>query len=63
MFSVELVEGRDRPGAVGNAEFDEYGKTCGLLLCMLKSYFWSGKYVILDSGFCVLKGIVELHCH
>ena len=36
------------------------GKTVGLLLRMLKSYFVSGKYVVLDLGFCVLKGIVEL---
>ena len=27
---------------------------------MLKSYFASGKYVVLDSGFCVLKVIVKL---
>lgn len=27
---------------------------------MLKKYFSTGRYVILDSGFCVLKGIVEL---
>ena len=52
MFSAELVEGHDRPGAIGNAQFDEHGKTSGLLLCMLKSYFGSGKYVVLDSGFC-----------
>jgi len=63
MFSAKLVEGHERPGAIGNAQFDEHGKTSGLLLRMLKSYFGSGKYVILDSGFCVLKGIVELHRH
>ena len=60
MFWAELVEGCDRPSAIGNDEFDEHGKTCGLLLHMLKSYFGSGKYVILDYGFCVLKGLVEL---
>ena len=27
---------------------------------MLKSYFHTGKYVVLDSGFCVLKGIIKL---
>ncbi len=36
------------------------GKTVGLLLRMLKKYFSTGRYIILDSGFCVLKGIVEL---
>ena len=27
---------------------------------MLKSYFGSGKYIVLDSRFCVLKALVEL---
>ena len=30
---------------------------------MLKSYFCAGKYVILDSGFCVLKALIELKKH
>eukprot|EP00804_Cyclotella_cryptica_P001269 CCRYP_012764-RA/>CCRYP_012764-RA protein AED:0.37 eAED:0.03 QI:0/0/0/0.5/1/1/4/0/472 len=37
------------------------GKTGGLLLRMLKSCFHSGRYVVLDSGFCVLKALVALH--
>lgn len=41
-------------------EYDEYGKTGGLLLRMLKLYFASGRYVVLDSGFCVLKAILAL---
>ena len=32
----------------------------GLLLRMMKSYFATGKYVIIDSGFCVLKWLVQL---
>ena len=32
----------------------------GLLLHMMKSYFATGRYVILDSGFCVLKGLIDL---
>lgn len=60
LFSLELVEGKDHPRQLP-IEFDDVGgKTVGLLLQMLKSYFASGKYVVLDSGFCVLKGIVEL---
>ncbi len=27
---------------------------------MLSSYFATGRYVVLDSGFCVLKALVEL---
>jgi hypothetical protein len=60
LFSLELVEGKDHPPQL-QTEFDNLGgKTVGLLLRMLKSYFATGKYVVLDSGFCVLKGIVEL---
>ena len=31
-----------------------------LFLCMMKSYFATGRYVIIDSGFCVLKGLIQL---
>ena len=27
---------------------------------MLEQYFYTGKYVVLDSGFCVLKSLIEL---
>ena len=27
---------------------------------MTKSYFSTGRYVILDSGFCILKGFIQL---
>jgi len=26
----------------------------------LKSYFHTGKYIVLDLGFCMLKGIIKL---
>ncbi len=61
MLNVEMVEGKDHPRELGASEFDDHGgKTVGLLVQMLKKYFSSGRYVILDSGFCILKGIVEL---
>ena len=31
-----------------------------LLLCIMKIYFATGRYVIIDSGFCVLKGMIQL---
>ncbi len=31
-----------------------------LLLWMLTSYFGMGRYIVLDSGLCVLKAIIEL---
>jgi hypothetical protein len=36
------------------------GKMAGLLMRMLLSYFTTGRYVVLDSGFCVLKALVQL---
>ena len=64
MFVIELVEGKDAPAALVRARpFESMGKTAGLLLRMLQSYFGTGRYIVLDSGFCVLKGIVELKRH
>jgi hypothetical protein len=54
-----MVEGKDAPPQV-DVLFSPLGKTLGLLLQMLKSYFHTGKYVVLDSGFCVLRGIIKL---
>jgi hypothetical protein len=59
LFSIELVEGKDGPAQLGK-EFDTHGKTGGMLLRMLRAYHHTGRYVVLDSGFCVLKAIVDL---
>ncbi len=59
MFSIELVERKDHPWELGPQEFSKHGRTSGLL-CMLKSYFGTGKCIVLDTGFCVLKSLVEL---
>lgn len=60
MYWIELVEGRDAPPERGVPEYSSRGKTVGLMLRMCQSIFHTGKLVVLDSGFCVLKGIVEL---
>eukprot|EP00594_Rhizosolenia_setigera_P000610 CAMPEP_0178944722 /NCGR_PEP_ID=MMETSP0789-20121207/3318_1 /TAXON_ID=3005 /ORGANISM="Rhizosolenia setigera, Strain CCMP 1694" /LENGTH=700 /DNA_ID=CAMNT_0020624495 /DNA_START=47 /DNA_END=2146 /DNA_ORIENTATION=- len=62
IFVVLLVEGKDRPVEldVGNS-YSAMGKTVALLLTMCESIFQSGRVVVLDSGFCVLQGIVELY--
>ena len=61
LFVVELVEGKEHPRQAGPLEFEDLGgKTVGLLLRMIKSYFDTGRYVIIDSGFCVLKGLIQL---
>jgi len=54
MFSIYLVEGSDRPKEI------QKGPTVSLLLRMCKPLCTKGDIVILDSRFCVLKGIVEV---
>lgn len=57
MFAVEMVEGKDRPPQLGRPEHGEHGVTAGLLMRPLTPAIWfTGKVVILDSGFC---GCVE----
>eukprot|EP00934_Nitzschia_sp_Nitz4_P007490 Nitzschia sp. Nitz4//scaffold526_size3785//2112//3756//NITZ4_009261-RA/size3785-processed-gene-0.3-mRNA-1//1//CDS//3329553959//7480//frame0 len=63
MYAIELVEGRDEPRQQPAKEFHELGKTVSLLLRLTRPLWGSSKLVILDSGFCVLQGIVELRKH
>jgi len=59
LFWVEIVEGKDSPNIP--VKFNAKGKTVGLLLCLIRGIWQSGgRVVILDSGFCVLQGIVDL---
>ena len=60
MWGIELVEGKDCPTQLGKPKHDEMRSTVGLLLWMLVPIFHMGLVIILDSGFCVLKGIIEL---
>jgi len=39
---------------------DDIGKPAGLLLHLCEGILSTGKVVILDSGFCMLQGIIEL---
>ena len=56
-----LVEGKSHPRQYGPIEFEDLdGKTVGLLLHMMKRYFATGGYIILDSSFCVLKLLIRL---
>ena len=59
IWALELCEGKDCPTQLNNKKFDELGKTIGMLLHLTKPVWGSGKIFILDSGFCVLKGIIE----
>jgi len=60
LYSLELVEGKDKPRERPEPEFNELGKTVGLLLRLTQQLWGTGKVVVLDSGFCVLKGLIEL---
>ena len=60
MFFIELVEGKDHPWGLEKKQFDELGVTVGLMLRMTKVIWHTGLCVIMNSGFCVLKGIIEM---
>ena len=62
MFAVELVEGKDAPKELSSQrEYEALGKTTSLLLRLTKSIHHQAKVlVVLYSGFCVLKGRVDL---
>ena len=60
IWSLELCEGKVRPPQLNNKPFDDLGKTVGTLLWLTEPVWWSGKVFILDSGFCILKAIIEL---
>ena len=51
---------RERISRKKKHDFEEKGKTVGLLLRQTRPIWNQAKVVILDSGFCVLKGIVEV---
>ena len=60
MFDLEIVEGKDRPREIGEPEFHEHGNTGGLLLRLTKLIDNSARYMVLDSGFCVLAALLAL---
>ena len=62
LWQMELIEGKDSPSEI-IPKYNNQGKTVGLLLHVLEPIFTRGNVVILDSGFCVLKGIVEFKKH
>jgi hypothetical protein len=61
MYVIEIVEGADTPPQKPWDPNERLGKTVALLLLQLcKSIYSRGFVVILDSGFYVLQGIIEL---
>jgi Transposase IS4 len=59
LFRLEVVEGRDKPAHIVPS-WNALGKTVSLLLRLCETIFQAGKVVVLDSGFCVLAGIIAL---
>ena len=57
MYGWEIVEGRDHPIPMGRPEFETSPnmKTVGVMLRLTRALWSTGKAVITDSGFCVLK--------
>ena len=56
-----MVEGKTRPKELKKPMYDDRGgPTVGLLLRLTKALWGTGRVVVLDSGFCVLKALVEL---
>ena len=50
--------------ARGKREFKaDYEATGGLMMQMTKSLFVTGKALVMDSGFCVLKGLVGMFAY
>ena len=61
LYRAEIVEGKDHPSELGPKKYQDLGgPTVGLMLRMTKPIHGSGKVVIMDSGFCVAKGITEM---
>ena len=54
------MEGKDRPTELGKKKLESLGKTIGLMILMCEPIFSTGKCVLLDSCFCVSKGITSL---
>ena len=54
------MEGKDRPPELGKKKYEEKGKTVGLMCQLTAPIHHTGKVVIMDSGFGVLEGLLQL---
>ena len=60
MWFAKIVEGRDLPCERGRPEFDDIGNTVVTMLPYTRPIWNCAKVVIMDSGFYITKGLVEL---
>ena len=58
LFDFEIVEGTDYPTELV-PDFNDKGKTAGLLLRWTKSVHHTGRYVVLDSGFVFFRPLLS----
>ena len=60
MWFVQIVEGRDHPCERRRPDYGEIGNTVGKMMWCTRHIWNCEKVVIVDSGFCVTKGLVDL---
>ena len=59
VFVLEIVCDKDHPKELSNPKYEDLSKTVGLLLWMVLSVFNTRRYIVLDSGFFFLKGLLS----
>jgi len=60
IYRQDLIEGKDEPWQRQAKSYSELGKTIGTVMRLCQPIFGSSRVVVADSGFCILKAIVEL---
>lgn len=60
LWRSQIVEVNYRPPYLGPKLHLELGRTVGLMILMCEPLFSTGKYVVMDSLFCVANGIVAI---
>ena len=60
----KLVEGKDQPTERGKPDFEaDYEATKGIVMRIKKPLLGTGKAVVMDSEFFVMKGLVGMLAH
>ena len=54
------MEDKDSPSQPGTKKWFDLGKTVGIMLQIYDPTFVIGKYVFINSDFCVEKGVTAL---
>ena len=60
LFNVNSVEVKDAPVEHPHQKYSDTGKTVSLMLCLTKMIHGTGNIVVLDYGFCVIHGLVDM---